>query len=148
MTGLLTGAAGLRRAGDAVLDLWQRDDSAAGERARARAELLASTELIVDWYDAFAASIIGQGEIPEPLRHDAAADGRLIEAVDHDLRHEDGGASATAARMVWTGDHLDAARRLQGTLVGPARTANMHGAFTRRRAAPPRGDLSSRHGRG
>jgi hypothetical protein len=23
--------------------------------------------------------------------------------------------------MIWTGDHLDAARRLQATLVGPAR---------------------------
>jgi hypothetical protein len=147
VTGLVTGAAGLRLAADAVLDLWQRDDSAAGERARARAELLASTELIVDWYDSFAASIIGQREIPEPLRHDAAADGRLIEAVDRDLRREDGRASATAARMIWTGDHLDAARRLQGTLVGPARTANMHGAFARRRAARPRRDLSSRHGR-
>jgi MFS family permease len=148
MTGLVTGAAGLRLAADAVLDLWQREDSAAGERARARAELLASSELIVDWYDAFAASIIGQREIPEPLRHDAAADSRLIEAVDRDLRREDGRASATAARMIWTGDHLDAARRLQGALVGPVRTANVHGAFARRRAARPRRDLSSRHGRG
>ena len=147
MTGLVTGAAGLRLAADAVLDLWQRDDAAAGERARARAALLASTELIVEWYDAFAAAIIGQGAIPEPLRHDDAADSRLIEAVDRDLRREDGRASATAARMIWTGDHLDAARRLQGTLVGPARAATMHGAFTRRRAAHPRRDLSSRHGR-
>ena len=24
--------------------------------------------------------------------------------------------------MIWTGDHLDAARRLQATLVGPAQT--------------------------
>jgi hypothetical protein len=148
MTGLVTGAAGLRLAADAVLDLWQRDDSAAGERARARAALLASSELIVDWYDAFAAAIVGQGEIPEPLRHDGAADGRLIEAVDHDLRREDGRASATAARMIWTGDHLDAVRRLQGALVGPARAASVHGAFTRRGGARPRGDLSSRHGRG
>jgi hypothetical protein len=25
--------------------------------------------------------------------------------------------------MIWTGDHLDAARRLQAALAGPARTA-------------------------
>jgi hypothetical protein len=25
--------------------------------------------------------------------------------------------------MIWTGDHLDAARRLQDALVGPARAA-------------------------
>jgi hypothetical protein len=148
MTGLVTGVAGLRLAGDAVLDLWQRDDAAAGQRAGARAELLASTARIVDWYDAFADGIIGQREIPEPLRHDDAADGRLIEAIDRDLRREDGRASATAARMIWTGDHLDAARRLQGSLVGPARAAGMHGAFTRRRGVRPRRDVSSRHGRG
>ena len=148
VTSLVTGAAGLRLAADAVLDLWQRDDSAAGERAGARAELLASTALIVDWYEAFAAGIVGQREIPEPLRRDEAADGRLIDAVDRDLRREDGRASATAARMIWTGDHLDAARRLQRTLVGPARAANLHGAFIGGRAARPGRDVSSRHGHG
>ena len=148
VTGLVTGAAGLRLAADAVLDLWQRDDSAAGERDGARAALLASTALIVDWYEAFAAGIVGQREIPEPLRRDDAADGRLIDAVDRDLRREDGRASATAARMIWTGDHLDAARRLQRALVGPARAANLHGAFIGGRAARPGRDVSSRHGRG
>ncbi len=147
MTGLVTGVAGLRLAGDAVLDLWQRDDGAAGQRAGARAELVASTAAVVEWYDAFAAAIVGQREIPEPLRHDDEATGRLVEAVDRDLRREDGRASATAARMIWTGDHLDAARRLQGTLVGPARAASSRGVFTRRRGGRPLNDLSSRHGR-
>ena len=61
--------------------------------------------------------------MPDPLRHDRPADSRLVEAVRHDLRGDDGQASATAVRMIWTGDHLDAARRLQATLVGPARAA-------------------------
>ncbi len=124
VTGLLTGAAGLRLAADAVLDLWQRDDAVCGDRAGARLELLTSTERVVDWYDSFAASLIGRGEVPEPLPRDELGDGRLIEAVSNDLRRQDGLASATAARMIWTGDHLDAARRLQGTLVGPARAAS------------------------
>jgi uncharacterized membrane protein YccC len=123
VTGLVNGAAGLRLAADAVLDLWQRDDAAGGDRAAAREELLANTKLMVDWYNGFAASLTGAGEVPEPLPQDELADGRLIEAVSHDLRREDGRASATAARMIWTGDHLDAARRLQGILVGPAQTA-------------------------
>ena len=38
-----------------------------------------------------------------------------------DLRDEDGRASAVAVRIIWTGDHLDAARRLQDGLVEPAR---------------------------
>jgi Fusaric acid resistance protein-like len=125
VTSLLTGVAGLRLAADAVLDLWQRDETTGGDRAGARRELLASTELIVDWYDGFAASLTGRGAVPEPLQRDDLADGRLIEAVSNDLRREDGQASATAARMIWTGDHLDAARRLQSVLVGPARAATM-----------------------
>ena len=73
------------------------------------------------WYDRFAESLLGRGTVPEPLAHDTVADARLVEAIGHDLRGEAGEATATAVRMIWTGDHLDAARRLQGTLVGPAR---------------------------
>ena len=58
-----------------------------------------------------------EDEPPEPLAHDKAADGRLIEAVRHDLLGDDGNASATAVRMIWTGDHLDAVRRLQAVIV-------------------------------
>ena len=36
MTSLVTGVVGLRLAGDAVLDLWQPDDAAGGDRAAAR----------------------------------------------------------------------------------------------------------------
>ena len=57
----------------------------AADRAAARQELLASTELIVGWYDEFAASLAGRGVVPEPLEPDALADGRLIEAVGRDL---------------------------------------------------------------
>jgi hypothetical protein len=32
--------------------------------------------------------------------------------------------------MLWTGDHLDAARRLQDSLVGPARAAAEQRALT------------------
>jgi hypothetical protein len=54
---------------------------------------------------------------------DDEADSRLVQAVRNDLGGDDGRASATAVRMIWTGDHLDAARRLQLTLVEPARNA-------------------------
>ncbi len=54
---------------------------------------------------------------------DGSADERLVQTVGHDLRDADGQATATAVRVIWTGDHLDAARRLQDMLVGPARDA-------------------------
>jgi len=122
VTSLVTGVGGLRLAADAVLDLWQREDGAnTGDRAQARRELLRASELVKVWYDDLARSLVDGGELREPLAHDRVADGRLVDAVRHDLRSADGRASATAVRMIWTGEHLDAARRLQRIIVGPAR---------------------------
>jgi Fusaric acid resistance protein-like len=123
VTSLVTGVVGLRLAGDAVLDLWQPDDAADGDRTAAREQLVASTEQMIGWYRDFAAALTGANDLPEPLTGDQPADARLVDAVSHDLRGEDGQATATAVRMIWTGDHLDAARRLQATLIEPARTA-------------------------
>jgi hypothetical protein len=123
VTALVTGVAGLRLAGDAVLQLWDDDAADGGDRAAARRELLSGSDMVRGWYARFAESLAGQGAVPEPLADDAVADGRLVDAVGHDLRDGDGHATATAVRVVWTGDHLDAARRLQATLVGPAQAA-------------------------
>jgi hypothetical protein len=123
VTSLVTGVVGLRLAGDAVLDLWRQDGSGDGDRTAARQQLSASAEQMTRWYRAFAGSLSGDGQVPEPLEPDALADQRLVDAVSHDLRGDDGHATATAVRIVWTGDHLDAARRLQGSLVEPARAA-------------------------
>jgi uncharacterized membrane protein YccC len=123
VTSLVTGVAGLRLTADAVLELWQSDGADGGDRAAARRQLIAGSELMTGWYRNFAASLEGRGPVPEPLTRDALADGRLVEAVSQDLRAADGQATGTAVRVIWTGDHLDAARRLQGMLVGPARAA-------------------------
>jgi hypothetical protein len=37
--------------------------------------------------------------------------------VARDLRDADGAATSTGIRMIWTGDHLDAVRRLQSALL-------------------------------
>jgi hypothetical protein len=63
------------------------------------------------------------GELPRPLAQDEAADSRLVRAVRRDLLGDDGRASATAVRMIWTGDHLDVVRRLQAAIISPARAA-------------------------
>ncbi|HKE78684.1 MAG TPA: FUSC family protein [Solirubrobacteraceae bacterium] len=125
VTSLVTGVVGLRLAGDAVLDLWNEDgDGDVGaERAAARRELLAASDQMTGWYDAFAGSLTGHGDVPEPQAGDPDADDRLVAAVDADLRGEDGHATSTAVQVIWTGDHLDAARRLQALLAEPARTA-------------------------
>ncbi len=123
VTALVTGVVGLRLAGDAVLQLWDGDGPDGGDRAAARRELLTGSDTVRGWYSRFAESLVGRGGVPEPLADDAVADGRLVDAVGHDLRDQDGHATGTAVRVIWTGDHLDAVRRLQGMLVGPAQEA-------------------------
>ena len=122
VAGLVTGVAGLRLEADAVLDLWRGDDGqAGGDVAAARHEILGIAERVTGWYDGLATTMITGGELPQPLAHDKAADGRLVRAVRRDLLGDDGTASATAVRMIWTGDHLDVVRRLQAAIISPAR---------------------------
>ena len=123
VTRLVTGVSGLRLAADAVIDLWDGDDSVAGDRAGARADLLQRAQQLNGWYDGFAASLTGTGAVPEPLATDDGANERLAETVVQDLRDPGGNGTATGVRVIWTGDHLDAVSRVQAMLVGPAREA-------------------------
>ena len=59
-----------------------------------------------------------------PLLPDSAA--RLVDSVRTDLVDQDGQATATAVRVIWTGDHVDVARRLQPGLVAAAKVAVLH----------------------
>jgi hypothetical protein len=138
VAGLVTGVAGLRLEADAVLDLWRGADGEAGSAdgeagsdiAAARQEILGTAERITGWYDDLATIVITGGELRQPLAQDEASDGRLVRAVRRDLLGNDGRASATAVRMIWTGDHLDVVRRLQAAIISPARAT----------AGPPAGD--------
>src|SRR5271169_4819810 len=95
MAGLVTGVAGLRLEADAVLDLWQGDDGqAGGDVAATRHEILGTAERVTGWYDGLASTLITGGELPQPLAHDKAADGRLVRAVRRDLLGDDGRAIA------------------------------------------------------
>ena len=123
VAGLVTGIAILRLEADAVLDLWPGGDGlAGGDLAAARQEILSTADRITGWYDGLATTVITGGELPQPLAHDTAADGRLVRAVRRDLVGNDGKASATAVRVIWTGDHLDAVRRLQPAITSPTPT--------------------------
>jgi hypothetical protein len=88
--------------------------------AAARDEILDTAERVTGWYDGLATILITGGELPQPLAHDKAADGRLIRGVRRDMLSDDGKASATAVRMIWTDDHLDVVRRLQAAIISPA----------------------------
>jgi hypothetical protein len=127
VTSLLAGVIGLRLAGDAVLDVWSGDGVAGGDRAAARRELIAAADEMTGWYEAFADGLADRRMLPAPRPDDPAASERLVAAVGADLQGADADASATAVRVLWTGDHLDAARRLQEMVAGPARAAASSG---------------------
>ena len=122
VTNLVTGVAGLRLAADAVVDLWEQEDgSTSGEPAAAREELLKSSELVRRWYEDFAHSLVSAETPRPPLPHDDGAERRLLDAVRDELGSGEAGASEHAVRIIWTGDHLDAARRMQALVLAPAR---------------------------
>ena len=131
VTALVNGVIGLRLAADAVLDLWQRGGRGEGDRAAARNELVSIAAAVAGWYEALGSALLGEGVVPEAL---APVDDGLVEAVAHDLRDEDGAATELGVRIIWTGDHLDAARRLQWTLAGPAQA--VAGRMVARSRAP------------
>ncbi|WP_459180366.1 hypothetical protein [Streptomyces sp.] len=117
MTALVTGVAALRLSADAILDLWECDQATEGDRSAARTELQEFSAQVAAWYDDLAAGFTGLRSVPIPVGHDHKADSRLIESVRRDLQRQDG--TATAVRVIWTVDHLDAARRLQTHLNAP-----------------------------
>jgi hypothetical protein len=139
VTSLVTGVAGVRLAADAVLDLWDGGAAPGGDRAAARRQLLDAADHLTGWYDHFAGSLTGAEQVPDPLAPDQVADGRLVDAVASDLHDSDGNATATGVRVIWTGDHLDAVRRLQEVLVDPARAAVAEHALSASRAMSMRG---------
>ncbi|WP_393072478.1 FUSC family protein [Streptomyces sp. LN704] len=128
MTTLVTGIVGLRLAGDAVLELWQRagEVDAGTDRAEARLVILGAAGHVTGWYRDLAAALDRAAPVPEPLPRNPTAEGRLVESLHHDLTDERGRSTATAVRIIWTADHLDVARRLQPNLAaaaGPHRTS-------------------------
>ena len=122
MTTLVTGVVAPRLAGDAVLDLWDRVAGAdSADRTAAGAELVAAVTQVEGWYARLGRALTGRGQVPEAAHRDVDTDARLIAAVRRDLADHEGLGTPTAVRMIWTGDHLDAVRRLQESLISPAR---------------------------
>jgi uncharacterized membrane protein YccC len=127
MTSLVTGIVGLRLASDAVLELWQRnagDEQIQPDRSEARLILLDTVGRLSDWYRDLAVGLGQHLAAPDPLSRDPEEETRLVHSLHRDLRDNDGHATATAVRIIWTADHLNAARRLQPGLAAAARSSD------------------------
>jgi uncharacterized membrane protein YccC len=128
---LVTGPLVLRLAADAILELWADSGETSQSRVAASRELLSRAQAVQAWYGTFGRALVAvgagagarHGTIPDPEPPSPLADQRLLAAIDRDLRSADGATTVTAVQIAWTGDHLDAARRLEAALVTPAREA-------------------------
>jgi uncharacterized membrane protein YccC len=123
---LLTGDVGLRLTAEAVTDLWAAAGPDPVDTPRAQFELIVTTERVTNWFAAMAQALTGVGTVPRALPRDGASAKRLVEALSQDLESvsaPDASVRAHTVRLVWTGDHMDAARRLQDLVEQPARTA-------------------------
>jgi uncharacterized membrane protein YccC len=124
---LLTGDVGLRLTAEAVTDLWAGAGSDHVDTPRAQFALIVTTERVTNWFAAMAQALTGIGTVPHALPRDGASAKRLVEALSEDLGSvsaPDPSVRAHTVRLVWTGDHMDAARRLQDLVEQPARTAS------------------------
>ena len=137
VTTLVNGAAGLRLAADAILQLWRAETEPTQSRVGAARELLARARASEAWYARWETALTSAAPMPDPDPPDPAADDRLVATIDQDLRSSDGSATGAAVRVVWTGDHLDAVRRLETALVEPAREAAAQGTLAVGRRRPP-----------
>ncbi|QHA09446.1 FUSC family protein [Streptomyces broussonetiae] len=122
-TTLVTGVAALRLAADAVVSLW-RDCGpvrSGTDQTDAHRAILGDASRVAEWYRGLAASLGRDEPLPAPVRLRPESAARLVESVRTDLVDGRGQATATAVRLIWTGDHVDVARRLQLSLAEAAR---------------------------
>jgi uncharacterized membrane protein YccC len=117
---LVTGTVALRLSADAVVDLWH-DVDGARNLANADRAVVASAEQIERWYDSLAESLSLDGQMPpDPISGKEIGEDRWAAALAADTVP---GTEMAAVRVIWTADHLDAARRQQPKLVQAARMA-------------------------
>ncbi|WP_313540494.1 FUSC family protein [Leifsonia aquatica] len=117
----VTGVAGVRLAGDAILELWDGQEVAGGGTAEAGRVLDESVARLERWYGELATQLAAQEPLPQPAPKDPSAPTRLADAVADDLQSGSADAMGTAVRVIWTADYLEVVRRLQSAIVPPAR---------------------------
>jgi hypothetical protein len=133
VTALVNAVAVLRLTADAIVDLWTRGHyTPEGDRTAVRTRIQRRAVPLFRWYEGVGRALGAGTQVPDRERRGAVTDDALETEVRRDLADEEGGGTATAARMVWTADHLDtldglgadieASVRIAAGLLHPQRT--------------------------
>jgi uncharacterized membrane protein YccC len=121
MATLVTGVVGLRLAADAVLAIWRTADDGPALDADGASGPARTARLAPAWSPPGTGSWPGPGPAhpgcPGTVGAQRRGGGPARRVRPPDLHDEDGQATANAVRLIWTGDHVDAARRLQPSLA-------------------------------
>jgi hypothetical protein len=118
---LVNGAATLRLGADAILELWHGEADPSRSRVAVARDLSAQARDLERWFTQLGAALTDAGGVPDPAPRDGRFEARLEATIAPDLRSGEGDRTALAVRVLWTGDHLDAVRRLQEVLAAAAR---------------------------
>ncbi|MGA0568469.1 FUSC family protein [Rathayibacter sp. KR2-224] len=118
----VAGVAGIRVVCDALVDMWNSEDASGrlaskAEHVRAASALEASCAVLAIWCRRFGKRLVERAELPGAPVPDEALTGELVDSLRSDLAHDGGGSAGTAVRLVWTGDYLDAVRRIEARIV-------------------------------
>jgi uncharacterized membrane protein YccC len=120
LTSLVVAVAVLRRSGDEICKIWERnDDPPPIAQTGARAEILLSQAELVGWYRQAAAALRHNAPLPGPLATADTSGSRVLDALRPDFRDGDRQQALAAVKLLWTEDQLGAARRV-GTDILPA----------------------------
>lgn len=115
----VTGVAGVRLAGDAILELWDGQEVAGAGASAAGRVLSGSVARLERWYGEFATRLAAREPLPQPAVKDASSPAHLADAVFDDLESGSAEAMGTAVRVIWTADYLEVVRRLEEAIVPP-----------------------------
>lgn len=116
VTALVTGVAGVRLAGDSIVDIWREQHEVRGDLDGAKDTLALQAARLNRWYDDLGRDLLSRAEPPAPLPADPELDARLAAAVSRDEDDASIGAP-TVVRIIWTADYLDVVRLLQALIV-------------------------------
>ncbi len=119
---LVSGVTMLHFAADAVADLWLHHDHDDGRWRLAHERLDDTSKSIAEWYDEFASRFEGENASKD-LAPQSGDDRELVSAVREELARSKEPDLEGAVRILWTADHLVAARRLETSVISASHVA-------------------------
>ncbi|HZE29098.1 MAG TPA: FUSC family protein [Gaiellaceae bacterium] len=120
---LVGGATRVRRAAFSLTELGHMTDGSV-RLERCAENLEQQLAAFRSWYGALGDALVARTPLPAPQDHDVEGEGRLLACVRQAARDSDQRTVTAGLVLLWTSQHLDNLRRLEGRLAEHAKTAH------------------------